>query len=158
MLQKRIFTGLIAVAMVFAMVATATAQTTVMQQTTTVSTSYTFNMNLTIGSTGADVVALQSILVGKGFLTMPVGVSMGYFGPLTRSALAAFQASVGISPAVGYFGPITRAYFNTHNMTSTSTTTTTTVPGCAPGAMFSSTTGARCDSTPSSSGSGSSGA
>lgn len=68
-----------------------------------------FVRNLTVGSTGTDVVALQSYLETKGFLTIPVGVSKGYFGPLTRSALARYQASVGIAPAVGYFGPITRA-------------------------------------------------
>lgn len=65
--------------------------------------------NLTIGSTGSDVVSLQMYLESKGFLTIPVGVSRGYFGVLTQSALARYQASVGIQPAVGYFGPITRA-------------------------------------------------
>jgi peptidoglycan hydrolase-like protein with peptidoglycan-binding domain len=48
-------------------------------------------------------------LVADGKLVMPAGVSMGYFGPLTQSALAAYQAANGIAPAVGYFGPITRA-------------------------------------------------
>lgn len=74
--------------------------------------SYTYSKDLTIGSTGADVVALQSALESKGFLVIPVGVSKGYFGPLTQRALASYQASVGISPAAGYFGPITRAHFN----------------------------------------------
>lgn len=74
--------------------------------------SHTFTADLTIGSTGADVTALQQFLVSKGFLTMPAGVAMGYFGSLTQSALAAFQVSQGISPASGYFGPITRASVN----------------------------------------------
>lgn len=74
--------------------------------------SHTFNVDLTVGSTGADVTALQQFLVSKGFLTMPAGVAMGNFGPLTQSALAAYQASVGISPASGYFGPVTRANVN----------------------------------------------
>jgi peptidoglycan hydrolase-like protein with peptidoglycan-binding domain len=68
-----------------------------------------FNRDLRIGSTGSDVVSLQTYLESKGFLTMPAGVSKGYFGGLTQSALARYQASVGISPAAGYFGPITRS-------------------------------------------------
>jgi len=68
---------------------------------------FTYTRNLTLGSTGADVVALQTYLEGKGTLVIPAGVSKGYFGPLTRSALASYQASAGIAPAVGYFGPIT---------------------------------------------------
>ncbi|MFA6194327.1 MAG: peptidoglycan-binding domain-containing protein [Patescibacteria group bacterium] len=37
-----------------------------------------------------------------------------YFGVLTRTALAEFQAQAGISPASGNFGPITRAYLSKH--------------------------------------------
>jgi hypothetical protein len=40
---------------------------------------------------------------------MPAGVSKGYFGALTKSAVMKWQAAVGISPAAGYFGPISRA-------------------------------------------------
>ena len=79
---------------------------------TTGGSSVTFTADLTVGSTGAEVTALQQWLVSKGFLTMPAGVAMGYFGNLTKSAVAAYQASAGISPAVGYFGPITRAKVN----------------------------------------------
>ena len=35
----------------------------------------------------------------------------GYFGSLTRAALAEFQTKHGITPARGYFGPKTRAFF-----------------------------------------------
>ena len=69
----------------------------------------TFNTNLTIGSRGSDVTTLQQFLVAKGYLQMPLGVPFGYFGPLTKRALAQWQAASGISPAVGYFGPISRA-------------------------------------------------
>lgn len=72
-----------------------------------------FYQDLTLGSVGYEVVLLQEFLEQQGFLVLPSDVSKGYFGDLTQSALAFYQASVGISPAVGYFGPITRAYLNT---------------------------------------------
>lgn len=68
-----------------------------------------FTTNLTIGSRGVEVSALQQILVSDGFLVMPPGVSYGYFGPLTKSAVAKWQSANGVSPTLGYFGPISRA-------------------------------------------------
>jgi peptidoglycan hydrolase-like protein with peptidoglycan-binding domain len=62
---------------------------------------------LTIGSQGADVTALQNFLIGAG-MSIPAGAT-GYFGSQTQSALAAWQAANGVSPAVGYYGPITKA-------------------------------------------------
>lgn len=126
--MSKLLTGLVAVSMVATLVPVAGAQSTADLQTqinallaqisalqaqlagTTTATTYT--KDLTLGSTGSEVTALQTFLVSKSFLTMPAGVSMGYFGSLTKSALAAYQASVGISPASGYFGPITRAKLN----------------------------------------------
>ena len=70
----------------------------------------TFMMDLTIGSTGADVTSLQSWLISKGY-SIPAGAT-GYFGAQTQAALAAYQAANGIAPAAGYFGPITRAHVN----------------------------------------------
>src|SRR6185312_3877763 len=104
------------------------AQLSAMQggSTTSASTGYTFNTDLTVGSTGADVTALQNLLISKGFLTMPAGVAEGYFGALTQSAVAAWQASAGISPAAGYFGPKSRAAVNAMGGSTTTTTTTTT--------------------------------
>jgi hypothetical protein len=69
-----------------------------------------FNTNLTLGSKGADVTALQNWLISKGH-SIPAGAT-GYFGSQTQAALAAYQAAAGISPAAGYFGPITRAKVN----------------------------------------------
>ncbi|MGE5541277.1 MAG: peptidoglycan-binding domain-containing protein [Bacillota bacterium] len=69
--------------------------------------SITFTRDLTMGSRGTDVTALQSWLISKGF-SIPAGPT-GYFWTQTRAAVAAYQASRGIVPAVGYFGPITRA-------------------------------------------------
>ena len=105
--------------------------------------SMTFNTNLTIGSKGAQVVALQTWLSSKGLLTMPAGVAMGYFGQLTKSAVVAYQSSKGITPASGYVGPITRAALNAEG----TTMTTTTTPGCSAGAMYNSMTGAACTTT-----------
>jgi uncharacterized surface protein with fasciclin (FAS1) repeats len=64
------------------------------------------------GSQGADVVTLQTFLTNEGFLNIPAGTSMGYFGPLTKAALMKYQASQGIS-STGYFGPLTKANINT---------------------------------------------
>jgi peptidoglycan hydrolase-like protein with peptidoglycan-binding domain len=103
-----------------------------------------FTMDLTTGSTGSQVTALQSWLISKGY-SIPAGAT-GYFGSQTTAALAAYQAANGISPAVGYFGPITRAHVNATGG-STTTTTTSTVAGCVAGAMYSSTTGQACGTT-----------
>ena len=57
--------------------------------------------SLSRGSTGADVMSLQSYL----------GViQTGYFGPLTAKAVVQFQASEALPP-VGIVGPLTRAAF-----------------------------------------------
>ena|GEM_PF-1483521 len=66
-----------------------------------------FLRSLEIGTQGADVAALQSILVQKGFLRMPSGVSYGYFGALTRAAVIEYQTSVAL-PANGIFDALTR--------------------------------------------------
>ena len=98
-------------------------------QGTTVSTGTAITSNLTIGSTGSQVVTLQSALVAQGHLVMPVGVSMGYFGSLTKAAVAKWQAANGVAPAVGYFGPLSRAKFNA----TVSVGATGTVPGATVG-------------------------
>lgn len=87
---------------------------------------FSFTRDLTNGSTGADVTALQDFLVAqaKGPAAQNLasvfagGVAKGYFGPLTVAAMAEYQASVGIAPPAGYFGPITRAHYNTVCVTS----------------------------------------
>jgi peptidoglycan hydrolase-like protein with peptidoglycan-binding domain len=75
---------------------------------------YAWTRDLTVGSSGADVMALQVFLNANGAVVAASGAgSPGNetmtFGPLTRSALAKWQAANGVSPAAGYFGPITRA-------------------------------------------------
>ncbi|MEI8249228.1 MAG: peptidoglycan-binding protein [Candidatus Taylorbacteria bacterium] len=72
-------------------------------------TCYQFNNNLTIGSVGADVTALQTLLIKLGF-AIPGGAA-GYFGAETKAAVAVYQTSVGM-PATGFVGPETRAKLN----------------------------------------------
>ncbi|GEM_PF-4703147 len=67
-----------------------------------------FTKNFTLGSTGLGIVTLQQFLISQGFSTKPTG----YFGPLTKSALIAYQKAHTITPAAGYFGPLTRAAIN----------------------------------------------
>jgi 3D (Asp-Asp-Asp) domain-containing protein len=83
-----------------------------------VAPTYDFKRDLTVGSKGDDVKALQQFLNSKGYKVADTGAgSPGNetttFGPLTKAALAKYQAAVGISPSVGYFGPKTRAYIAT---------------------------------------------
>jgi hypothetical protein len=92
--------------------------------TTTGTSSYTFTRNLTVGSKGADVKALQELLIASGDLK--IAASTSYFGTATKAALAKYQAANGISPAAGYFGAITRAKVNATATTTTGGTTTTT--------------------------------
>ena len=75
---------------------------------TAASAAYSFTVSLGIGSTGADVTALQKLLVSEGLYSGPV---TGYFGALTQTAVKAFQSKNGIDP-VGSVGPATRAALN----------------------------------------------
>jgi hypothetical protein len=85
-----------------------------------------FMVDLTIGSTGSDVTKLQTVLVSKGYLVMPAGVPMGYFGALTKAAVQKYQMAKGISPVSGYVGPLTRAALNAEAGSTTTGGTTTT--------------------------------
>lgn len=67
-----------------------------------------FTQYLVLGSEGAEVTALQKKLSALGFYS---GVATGYFGPLTETAVKAYQSARGIS-SVGFIGPSTRAALN----------------------------------------------
>ncbi len=84
------------------------AQLSAMSGGTTASAAFT--TDLTVGSKGADVTALQNWLISKGY-GIAAGAT-GYFGAQTKAAVAAWQAASGIAPAVGYFGPKSRAAAN----------------------------------------------
>lgn len=71
---------------------------------------YSFTKNLTLGARGADVKALQNILISKGHLK--IAAATEYFGPMTKAAVIAWQTAEGISPAAGYVGPLSRAKLN----------------------------------------------
>ncbi len=71
------------------------------------SSAYSYTHDLTVGSKGADVTALQQMLGSKGYLSV---AATGYFGALTKAAVAKWQAAVGLSPAAGYFGAKSRAF------------------------------------------------
>lgn len=75
---------------------------------------YTFNANLKVGATGADVSALQSVLIANGFSIPAISngsAAPGYFGSQTLTAVKAYQASRGI-PNTGFVGPLTRGALN----------------------------------------------
>ncbi|HEY3446548.1 MAG TPA: peptidoglycan-binding protein [Myxococcales bacterium] len=61
------------------------------------------------GMTGSEVQQLQTALVQLGCLSSAkMATGPGTFGPATEAALKAFQASHGV-PSTGYYGPMTRA-------------------------------------------------
>jgi len=105
------------------------AQLAILQGSTVATTACTFTSSLTIGSRGADVTCLQNYLTGTGHFTF-AGGSTGYFGPVTRTAVAAWQAANGVAPAVGYFGPISQAKYSA---VAGATVPGTTVPGSTVG-------------------------
>lgn len=72
------------------------------------STSFLFNNNLTVGSRGTDVIALQTQLATWGYFKGPI---TGYFGPMTKASVVAFQKANNL-PSTGFFGPMTRAVIN----------------------------------------------
>lgn len=133
----------------------------------TADAAYVFTRNLTVGSTGTDVMELQKVLNSNPATVIAAtgagspGMESTYFGALTKAAVVKFQISKGIS-GTGYVGPLTIAALNAVGPVAglpagcTSTTgysTTTGLPcsttgslpaGCVAGAAYSSTTGQPC--------------
>lgn len=70
---------------------------------------------LELGSTGAQVTALQTFLSNDSAL-YPEGLVTGYFGPLTEAAVKRYQTRNGIT-AVGRVGPVTLASINANSGT-----------------------------------------
>jgi len=76
--------------------------------TTSPASSYQFNNFLGVGSSGADVTALQQRLTADELYTGPI---TGYYGTLTEAAVEKYQAAHDID-VKGYVGPGTRAALN----------------------------------------------
>lgn len=77
--------------------------------------------DLSVGARGEGVTWLQTFLLEKGQgpateALRNAGVT-GYFGQLTRAAVAEFQQARGITPAYGYFGAKTRAHVKNDTVT-----------------------------------------
>lgn len=68
-----------------------------------------FQTNLSYGSTGTDVLALQEFLTEQGVYSGPIS---GNFYSLTLAAVKRFQTQEGVTPISGFFGPITRGVAN----------------------------------------------
>jgi len=116
---------------------------------------YTHTVTLKQGSTGSQVVALQSALGGL--------VADGNFGPMTKAAVVSFQSANGLT-ADGVVGamtgaklsgaPVTGNYpsgctsstgYSTTTGMSCAGTTSSYPAGCTSTVGYSSTTGAKCD-------------
>jgi len=88
--------------------------------------SYTFSNYLSVGSTGADVTALQNFLIANGFSIPSISsgaAQPGYFGSQTQAAVKAYQTQHGI-PSTGFVGPLTVASLNKGGTAMTGTTGT----------------------------------
>jgi peptidoglycan hydrolase-like protein with peptidoglycan-binding domain len=124
---SKLFVAFVAVAMLFTLAAPAKAATVeelqaqiaaLMAQISSLSGgssapaagACTFTRPLTVGSQGADVKCLQDYLTPTYFTN--AGGSTGYFGPVTASAVAAWQSANGVTPASGYFGPVSQAKYS----------------------------------------------
>lgn len=77
-----------------------------------------FTRDLTLGVKGDDVMCLQKYLNDGGNSKVAAsgpgsfGSETTYFGPLTASAVAKWQAANGVTPPAGYFGKISRAKYS----------------------------------------------
>ncbi|MDE1874684.1 MAG: peptidoglycan-binding protein [Patescibacteria group bacterium] len=76
-----------------------------------------FTKDLTVGSSGAEVTALQNAI--------GVSPATGYFGSITKAAVIAYQTAHGV-PGTGYVGPLTRAALNQSSSMTSSTSSTST--------------------------------
>lgn len=74
----------------------------------------TFNVNLGVGSSGPDVMALQGILQREGFSVSYTETQSSYYGASTAAAVRGFQQKYGIRNT-GFAGPITRTMLNQLN-------------------------------------------
>ncbi len=114
----------------------------------TIASAAVFTTTLTIGSTGAEVTALQVVLNSSVDTQVSAsgvgskGMETAYFGTATQAAVIKFQIKNGVS-GTGVVGPLTRAVLNAMGG-SVATTSAAFTAGCTSAAGFSSTTGLAC--------------
>jgi hypothetical protein len=88
--------------------------------TETIQNGFQFTRALTVGDMGDDVSRLQTILKNLGTSTYPEGLVTGYFGQLTKAAVARYQNAykdviltpIGLVTGTGYFGTMTMNHMN----------------------------------------------
>lgn len=84
-----------------------------------------FLRSLSFGASGDDVTTLQTFLAARGYFKVS---PTGYFGPLTRTAVARWQEDDNViaqgNTGSGFFGPLSRAFFIRSCGTTTPATTT----------------------------------
>lgn len=86
------------------------------QITTDATPQCNFTKSLYLGVKGDDVKCLQDYLKKDGHYTHKYG-STGYYGPVTKEAVASWQKYHNIEPVDGYFGPISKnKYLETFNL------------------------------------------
>ena len=91
--------------------------------------------DLTVGATGADVMALQKFLNMSAATQVAAtgagspGMETSTFGPATRAAVIKFQTANAITPAAGYVGPVTRTAIAAKCGTTPTTPGTPGTPG-----------------------------
>jgi len=100
---------------------------------------------LTIGSSGTQVTALQNFLIGQGY-QIPAGAT-GYFGTQTQAAVKAYQVNKNILPSVGYYGNLTAASVAEVIVSAGGSSGSTLPAGCTSTTGYSSTTGQACSTT-----------
>lgn len=64
--------------------------------------------DLSLGSTNQNVVVLQGLLSETGYLNIPMGVPLGYYGGLTKNAVGRYQSTLNVTPTAGYYGDMTK--------------------------------------------------
>ncbi len=75
-----------------------------------------------IGDKGEEITYLQNVLIKNGYLVMPKGAALGYYGEVTKNALAKYQASCNTTaPVINPGNPLYSAILGSSTV-ATSTT------------------------------------
>ena len=94
---------------------------------------FKFSLDLSLGSTGDEVLHLQQLLNSLGYLSV---APTGYFGQLTKSAVIKYQIDHRLQ-GVGQVGPLTRALLNSIRVTPTvAPTSPASLPTTSPSVPF----------------------